>query len=92
VPNGSGERKKNPALSSKIKIRKRGRRVRKPQNRLFATSCDGYVILRGKREITASRRKIRDIAHFGGIKKALEMGFLFKMLLRMSIFLIVEIN
>ena len=61
-----------------IKIRKRGRRVRKPQNRLFATSCDGYVILRGKREITASRRKIRDIAHFGGIKKALEMGFLFK--------------
>lgn len=37
-------------------------------------------------------RKIRDIALFEEIKKALEKGFLFKMLLRMSIFLIVEIN
>ena len=70
----------------------RNRRSRKPQNRLFDTSCDRLVILRGKREITASMRKIRDIALFEEIKKALEKGFLFKMLLRMSIFLIVEIN
>ena len=70
----------------------RDRRSRKPQNRLFDTSCDGLVILRGKREITAPRYKIRDIALFEEIKKALEMGFSFEMLLRMSIFLIVEIN
>jgi len=36
------------------------------------------VILRGKREITAPRYKIRDIALFEEIKKALEKGFLFK--------------
>jgi hypothetical protein len=46
----------------------------------------------GKREIKALRCKIRDIALFEEIKKALEMGFSFKMLLRMNIFLIVEIN
>ena len=48
----------------------RGRRARKPQNRLFDTSCDGYVILRGKREIKAPRCKIRDIAHFEVLKKS----------------------